>query len=60
MRQEAEIWQTYRGTIKTEGNTPKPKNVAPTGPIWGFSNAVFFIILAQIGKPRNIVYKEAL
>jgi hypothetical protein len=38
MRQEAEIWQTYRGVIQTKGRNPKPGKVEPEGPKWGLES----------------------
>jgi hypothetical protein len=54
-RWKPETWQTYRGTSQTNGKNLKPGTFCAGGPKWEMENAMFFNILAPMGKTRNIV-----
>jgi hypothetical protein len=60
MRYKVEMWRMYTGRTRTKGKNPKPGKLCPVGGTkWGMENSILFNILAQMGKMRNIVYKEA-
>jgi hypothetical protein len=54
-----ETWQAYRGTIQTQKEKSEIRKILlQVGLKWGKKISMCFIILARMGRTKNIGYKK--